>query len=281
MKIGIYAALTADSVPVTVLARELESRGFESLWVPEHTHIPTTGSTPYPGRGPVTRDFARTLDPFVALGAAAGVTERLKLGTGICLLIQRDTIVTAKAVATLDHISGGRVIFGVGGGWNKPEMENHGTEYATRFRKLEEQLQALTAIWTREEAEFHGKYVDFDKNWCYPKPVQKPHPPVVMGGGGPTTFDRVIEFCQGWMPISRGGIAPPELKQRIIELKQRAEDAGRDPASIEVSVYAAPRTADVVEELLEAGAHRCIFHIPTGTAEEVREAAEAGASLMK
>ncbi len=201
---------TDASCPSPISRAPIEERGFDSIWVPEHSHIPTTGSTPYPGRGPVTRDFARTLDPFVALTAAASVTHELKLGTGICLLIQRDTIHTAKTVATLDHLSGGRVLFGVGGGWNKPEMENHGTVYATRFQRLEEQLQALKTIWTEDEPEFHGEHVDFAPMWLWPKPVSQPHPPIFIGGETDHTLRRIAKYADGWLPRVRD----PRLRAR-------------------------------------------------------------------
>ena len=213
MKYGLYLVPTDDYPPITELARAIEERGFDSIWVPEHSHIPTTGSTPYPGRGPVTRDFARTLDPFVALTAAATVTTKLQLGTGICLLIQRDMIHTAKTVATLDHLSRGRVLFGVGGGWNKPEMENHGTDYATRFQRLEEQLQALKTIWTEDEAEYHGTHVDFAPMWLWPKPVSKPHPPIFIGGGGRRTLSLAGREA------NIVGLAPRILKEQRAEPK--------------------------------------------------------------
>ncbi len=277
MKIGIYAALTTDSVPVTVLARELEARGFESLWLPEHTHIPTSGSTPYPGRGPVTRDFARTLDPFVALSAAASVTERLKLGTGICLLIQRDTIVTAKAVATLDQISGGRVIFGVGGGWNKPEMENHGTEYATRFRKLDEQLQALHAIWTREEAEFHGKYVDFGPLWCWPKPVSQPRPPIVIGGETDHTLRRIVKYADGWLPRVRDVARVLEGVQRLREL---ARAAGRPEGALSISAFGVQAREEALKPIRDAGIERAILALAPGSLDDVRRRLDRYAQLI-
>ncbi len=191
-------------MPVTDLARAIEERGFDSIWVPEHSHIPTIGNTPYPGRGPVTRDFARTLDPFVALTAAATVTTTLKLGTGICLLIQRDTIHTAKTVATLDHVSGGRVLFGVGGGWNKPEMENHGTVYATRFQRLEEQLQALKSDLDggRSRVSRRARRLSI-RCGVWPKPVSRPHPPIFIGGETDHTLRRIVKYADGWLPRVR------------------------------------------------------------------------------
>jgi probable F420-dependent oxidoreductase len=281
MRYALIMFPTEYSIQPAELGRLAEEKGFDSVWLPEHTHIPLSRKTPWPGGPELPKEYVHTYDPIVALTAMAGATTTLKLATGIILMPQRDPITTAKELATLDNLSNGRVIVGIGGGWNQDELEDHGVEFRQRFPVLRERVLAMQALWTQEEAEFHGKYVNFDASWAYPKPVQQPHPPVVMGGAGATTFDRVIEFCQGWMPICRGGKAPPELKQRIVELKQRAEDAGRDPASIEVSVYAAPRRDDVVEELLEAGADRCIFHIPTDTSEAVRETVEHAASLMK
>jgi probable F420-dependent oxidoreductase len=265
MKIGLYAPLTDTSLPVTRLAVAVEARGFESLWVPEHSHIPTTGNTPYPGRGPVTRDFARTLDPFIALTAAAAVTTRLRLGTGICLLAQRDTIHTAKAVATLDHVSSGRVLFGVGGGWNRPEMENHGTDYATRFRRLEEQIQALKVIWGADESEFHGEHVDFDPLWCWPKPVTQPHPPIYLGGESEHTLRRVVWLGDGWLPRVRD---PALVLEGIARLRALARDAGRDERSIEISAFGLPPKADAIAPFRDAGIDRAILALAPGSEDE-------------
>ncbi|RPH92068.1 MAG: LLM class F420-dependent oxidoreductase, partial [Lysobacterales bacterium] len=243
MKIGLYAVLTDSTMPVTRLAQAMEARGFESIWVPEHSHIPTVGNTPYPGRGPVTREFARTLDPFVTLTAAAAVTTTLKLATGICLLIQRDTIHTAKTVATLDQVSGGRVLFGVGGGWNRPEMENHGTAYATRFRKLEEQVQALKRVWTEEEPEYHGEFVNFDPMWCWPKPVTNPHPPIYFGGETDHTLRRVVRLGDGWLPRVRD---PQMVLDGIGKLRAMARAAGRAESGIGITAFGLPGTAEAI-----------------------------------
>ncbi len=266
MKIGLYLVLTDASMPVVDLARAIEERGFESIWVPEHSHIPTTGSTPYPGRGPVTRDFARTLDPFVTLAAAASVTTRIKLGTGICLLIQRDTIHTAKTVATLDHLSGGRVLFGVGGGWNKPEMENHGCTYATRFARLEEQLQALKAIWTEDEAQFHGKYVDFDAMWCWPKPVTRPHPPIFIGGETDHTLKRIVKYADGWLPRVRD---PGLVLAGIGRLRAFARDAGRNERSIAISAFGLSAKHETIQPFRDAGVDRAILALTAGSTDDM------------
>ena len=210
MDIGAMMFVTDYSMRPDELARALEERGFESMWVPEHTHIPASRISPWPGGPDLPEMYWHTYDPFVALTAAAAVTTNLKLGTGICLMIERDPITTAKEVASLDLISNGRFIFGIGGGWNAEEMQDHGTNYRRRWRILRENILAMKAIWTEDEPEFHGQYVNFDKCWAWPKPAQKPHPPILMGGDGPTTFDRVLEYCDGWMPISGRAAEGPQ-----------------------------------------------------------------------
>jgi len=221
------------------IARELETRKFESLFVPEHTHIPTSRRSPFAG-GQLPEEYKRTHDPFVALMAAAAATTHLKVGTGICLIIERDTITTAKAVASLDALSNGRFLFGIGGGWNAEEMEHHGTEFKTRFKKLEEQVRAMKEIWTKDAAEFHGRFVNFDPIWSWPKPAQKPHPPVLLGGESGHTLQRVVDFCDGWFPRARNHEA---IMSAFNDLKARAARAGRDMKSISVSVFGAV-TAD-------------------------------------
>ena len=192
MDVGLAHFLTDYGMQPVELARKVEERGFESLFLPEHTHIPASRDTPNPGGGELPPEYSHTLDPFAALAAIAAVTDRIKIGTGVCLVIQRDPIVTAKEVATVDQISGGRFLFGVGAGWNREEMENHGTDYRTRFTRMRESVEAMKAIWTEDEAEYHGKIVDFDPIWCWPKPAQRPHPPVLVGGVGEKVIDRVL-----------------------------------------------------------------------------------------
>ncbi len=264
MEIGVLNFVTDYSMRPAELAVALEERGFESLWVPEHTHIPASRRSPWPGGPDLPREYWHSMDPFVALGAAAAVTTNLKLGTGICLIVERDPIITAKEIATLDMLSNGRFLFGIGGGWNAEEMENHGTNYRRRWRLLRERILAMKAIWTEEEAEFHGEYVNFDRIWSYPKPVQQPHPPIFMGGDGATTFDRVVEFCDGWMPIARGAGQEGVLAEKIVLLRQQAEAAGRDPSSIPVSlcVFGPPRE-DIVPRMADAGVDRLIFFLPS------------------
>jgi probable F420-dependent oxidoreductase len=266
MHFGIAMFATEYAISPSELASEVEQRGFESIWFPEHTHIPASRRTPWPGGGELPREYWHTYDPFISLTAAASATTRLRLGTGICLVIERDPIVTAKEVATLDRLSNGRVIFGIGGGWNVEEMGNHGTEYKWRWRVLRERTLAMKEIWTEDEAEFHGEFVNFDPIWSFPKPVQKPHPPILMGGDGPTTFDRVIEFCDGWMPI---GFRLVNVEEKIAALRRRAEEADRDPSSISVTIFAAKPERKALEDLERAGVERAIFYVPSDGRDKV------------
>jgi len=266
MHLGIAIFPTEYAISPDELASEVEQRGFESIWFPEHTHIPASRRTPWPGGGDLPREYWHTYDPFIALTAAASATTRLRLGTGICLVIERDPIVTAKEVATLDKLSNGRVIFGIGGGWNAEEMENHGTDYKRRWRVLRERALAMKEIWTKDEAEFHGEFVNFDPIWSFPKPVQKPHPPILMGGDGPTTFERVIEFCDGWMPI---GLRLVNVEEKIAALRRRAEEADRDPSSISITIFAANADRIALDGLERAGVERAIFYVPPAGRDKV------------
>ena len=263
MDFGAMMFSTDYSIRPDDLARLLEDRGFESMWVPEHSHIPAERSSPWPGGDDLPQDYWHTYDPFVALTAAAAVTTDLKLGTGICLVIERDPIMLAKEVASVDRLSGGRFIFGIGGGWNREEMANHGTRFRSRWRLLRERILAMKEIWTQEEAEFHGEFVNFDKMWAYPKPVQRPHPPILMGGDGATTFDRVVEFCDGWMPISGRSSEGTSLQEKIVLLRRQAEEAGRDPASINITTFGARPEPDAIARLKAAGVDRAIFGLPS------------------
>ena len=255
MKFGIAIFPTDYAISMTELAPAVEERGFESLWVAEHSHIPTSRATPFAGGGELPKQYWHTLDPFVALTAAATATKTLLVATGVCLVIERDTIHTAKSVASLDHLSGGRFLFGVGGGWNREEMANHGTAFETRWGLLREQIEAMKALWTQDPAEYHGEMVSFDPVWCWPKPVQKPHPPVLLGGNGPRTLQRVVRYADGWMP-NRG-----DWLDRVPELQRMAAEAGRDP--IPVTTYGGFKDdpADV-ERLRDAGIERIIWYVP-------------------
>jgi probable F420-dependent oxidoreductase len=278
MLYGITMFATDYAIRPDELAREIEQRGFESLWLPEHTHIPASRRSPWPGGADLPQEYWHTYDPFVALTAAAAATTKLRVATGICLIIQRDPITTAKEVASLDLLSGGRFLFGIGGGWNAEEMENHGSDFKKRWKVLRERVLAMKEIWTKEEAEFHGEFVNFDKIWSYPKPFQKPHPPVLMGGDGPTTFDRVIEFCDGWIPI---GYRIQGLPEKISELRRRAEQAGRDPRSIPVSIFGAKPDRAAVDSLEELGVERVILMVPPGPRDEVLPRLDQYAAIIR
>jgi probable F420-dependent oxidoreductase len=276
MELGLAIFATDYTIEPARLGRLAEERGFECLLFPEHTHIPVSRETPYPGGGELPREYSHTYDPFVAAGMVATVTERLKVGTGICLVVERDPIVTAKEVATLDRLSRGRVLFGVGAGWNREEMRNHGTDPARRFSMMRERVEAMKAIWTEDEAEYHGDHVDFDPIWCWPKPAQKPHPPVIVGGTGEKVLDRVLTFGDEWMPNRVR--SPEELGTRIAELERRAEEAGRE--RIPVTVFGAKPEADFVERLAAAGVARCVFYLPPSEPSEVERALEARTKLF-
>jgi probable F420-dependent oxidoreductase len=257
MELGLAILLTDYSMQPAQLGSLAEERGFESLFLAEHTHIPVSRETPYPGGEELPREYSHTVDPFVGLAAAAAVTERLKVGTGICLVIQHDPIVLAKEVATLDHVSGGRLLFGVGAGWNKEEMANHGTEPSTRWAVMRERVEAMRAIWTQDEAEYHGRHVDFDSIWSWPKPVQKPHPPVLVGGVGDKVLDRVVAYGDEWIPNRVK--SPEELGERIAELQRRGEAAGRE--RIPVTVFGAKPEQRLLERLQAAGVTRSLFYV--------------------
>jgi probable F420-dependent oxidoreductase len=278
MHVCVYHFPTDYGIAVPELARELEARGFESLFVCEHTHIPVSRRTPFPGGGELPKRYSHTHDPFVALSFAAAATRTLKVGTGICLVPQHDPIATAKAVASLDMLSGGRVMFAMGAGWNAEEMENHGTRYDTRFKVLRERALAMKALWTHEEAEFHGEYVNFDKVWQYPKPVQRPHPPIFLGGETDHTIARVVEFCDGWFPRTRGGFDP---QSAVTRLRTAAQKAGRDPASLSISVFGAPADAAQLATYREAGITRALLEVPDRGRDDVLRILDKITPLVK
>jgi probable F420-dependent oxidoreductase len=253
-------------MPFPALACAAEERGFESLWVAEHSHIPVSRKTPFPGGGELPKMYYDTYDPFVALAAAASVTSRIRLGTGVCLVIQRDPIHTAKEVASLDRLSQGRFLFGVGNGWNLEEMANHGTrEPERRGTLLRERIEAMQRIWTQDQAEYHGAYVDFDPIFAWPKPVQKPHPPIHVGGAWPHAAKRAVKFGQGWIPV---GDAEGAMR-KLPEFRELAAKAGRDPASLEVSVYYCAPDPKLLERMRDAGIARAVFGVPSEGDEKV------------
>jgi probable F420-dependent oxidoreductase len=267
---GVSYFATDETIAPAELARMLEQRGFESLLLTEHTHIPASRETPYPAGEPLPPEYFHTYDPFVGLATAAEATEELRIGTAICLVAQRDPIITANAVASLDRLSGGRFLFGVGAGWNLEEMRNHGTDPAHRFGIMRERIEAMKEIWTSDEAEYHGKYVDFDPIWCWPKPVQQPHPPILVGGNGKTVYDRVLAYGDEWFPNRIG--EDEQMIARIEELQAAAKEAGREP--IPVSVQLAPRDPKRLEAFAQAGMTRAVFMLRAGERSDIERKLE-------
>ncbi|MGI8845116.1 MAG: LLM class F420-dependent oxidoreductase [Thermoleophilaceae bacterium] len=271
------AMFPADyAAPPDEVAVMAEQRGFHCLLFPEHTHIPASRDTPYPAGGDLPDEYRRTLDPFVACTAAAAATTTLLVGTGICLVVERDPIVTAKAAASVDHLSGGRFLFGVGAGWNVEEMANHGTDASRRFGLMRERVEAIKAIWTEEEASYHGSHVDFDRIWSWPKPIQDPHPPVLLGGNGRTVGDRVLAFADEWMPNRVGD--DEKIAARIEKLIRRGRDeAGRD---IAVTLSVAPTEPELIERYERAGVHRCVWYLPPRDPASVERALDRYAAVV-
>jgi probable F420-dependent oxidoreductase len=253
MKFGISTFVTDEGIAPGALARAIEERGFDSLFVAEHTHIPLSRRSPWPRGGELPRRYYRTLDPFITLTAAAATTERLLLGTGVALVVERDPIITAKEVASLDLVSGGRMILGVGVGWNREEMENHGTDPRTRGKLMNERMRAMIEIWTKDEPEFHGQYVDFDPIGIWPKPIQKPYPPIYVGGGS-QAFERIAEFGDAWLA---NGLPPGKLEPMMGELR---EVAGR---GVPVSVFNASSEPENLEAYAQLGVKRVLLGLPT------------------
>ena len=277
MKFGITMFPTDYAIRPDELARAVEAHGFDSLFFPEHTHIPTSRRSPWPGGPELPREYSHTFDPFVALMAAAGATERILLGTGICLVVERDPIVLAKEVASLDFLSGGRAVLGIGAGWNFEEMENHGTDPSVRWGLMRERVEAMKAIWSEDEAEYHGKHVDFDPIWQWPKPLQQPNPPVLIGGDGERTLKRVARYGDGWMPID--GRGRDDYADRIRELNDLAAAAGRGP--IPVSLFGSPPDPARLEVHAKAGVDRVVFLVPPAPASEVLPRLEQRAKLAE
>ncbi len=266
MHVGLSIFPTASSLDPTALGPLIEARGYESVWHPEHTHFPVDRDSAYPGTGDMPPEYVETLDPFVSLAAIAATTERIKLGTAICLIVQRDPITTAKIVSSLDQISRGRVLLGVGLGWNRAEMRNHGTDPKTRTALLGERVEAMRAIWTNDEAEYHGRYVDFDPITQWPKPYQQPHPPVLVGGSGPTVLERVVRYGDAWFPSLVGG-KEEGLDERIAELQRLAAAAGRGP--IPVTINGAPTDGERLARYASWGVERVTFFIPSAGRDEI------------
>ncbi len=278
MHYGVFIFPTDYSIRIDELARAAEERGFESLFVTEHTHIPTSRRSPFAGGGPLPKEYSHTLDPFIGLTAAAAVTKTLKVGTGICLVIEHDPITLAKTIASLDLLSNGRFLFGIGAGWNAEEMENHGTEFKSRFRLLRERILAMKEIWTKDEAQYHGEFVNFDPIWSYPKPAQKPHPAILLGGESGHTLQRVVDFCDGWFPRGRNADA---ILPGLADLKARAARAGRDASKISVSVFGAKAELATLDGYAAAGITRAILRLPSEGRDAVLPLLDQYAKLIR
>ena len=261
MKIGAVMFFTEYSMRPDALARALEERGFESLWVPEHSHIPLSRLSEYPSGGPLIRPYYDIMDPFLVLNAAATVTTTLKIGTGVCLVNQRDPIHLAKAVSTIDQLSDGRFLFGVGNGWNQDEMEDHGTVFASRHKLVRERMEAMKRIWTEDEPEYRGEFVNFAKMNQWPKPRQKPFPPIIVGGAYPYAARRAIRYGNGWIPradrLEKDGVGVV-----IDRFRAMATEAGRDPASLPISIFRVPEQIEQLRFCRSIGVDRIVFSLP-------------------
>jgi probable F420-dependent oxidoreductase len=279
MKIGAVMFFTTDSMRPAPLARALEERGFESLWVPEHTHIPSTRKTAYPAGGGLIRPYYEIMDPFLVLNAAATVTTRLKIGTGIALIVQRDPIVTAKEVSTIDQLSQGRFLFGVGNGWNQDEIENHGTAFKSRHKLARERIEAIKTIWANDEPEYHGEFVKFDKMKQWPKPFQKPHPPIIVGARLEYAAKRAFRYGDGWIP--RDDWLETEGIGAIDKFRKMAADAGRDPASLPISIFRTPDNLDRLKLCRDIAIDRVVFSLPAEKEDKIMPILDRWAELQR
>jgi probable F420-dependent oxidoreductase len=277
MKIATMLYSTDFAMRPDRFAVACEQRGFESIWFPEHTHIPASRKSPFPGGGDLPKDYWHLYDPFIALTAAATATSTIKLGTGVCLITERDPIVTAKEVASLDRISDGRFLFGIGAGWNAEEMENHGTPFKERWKVLEDRIEAMRACWTQENSEYHGKHADFDPIWSWPKPVQRPHPPIVMGAASPWGRERVARYCDGWIPLPA---QMQNIEEELKDLEARLIKHGRKLSDIEISFFWAPEDADELKRFEALGVGRAILACPAESDDDTLKLLDKHAKLM-
>jgi len=262
MDFGALMFFTDYAISATEFAQALEARGFESVWAPEHSHIPTARKSPWPGGGELPKVYCEAMDPFVSLTAAAVATKTLKVATGVCLVQQRDPIQTAKLVASIDQVSGGRFLFGIGGGWNAEEMADHGTEFRTRFKLMRERVDAMKEIWTKTKAEYHGEMVDFPEMMAWPKPVQKPHPPILVGGAFPQAARRAVRYGDGWAPIAGRG-PDGDVDQLLPRFHEMLLEAGRDPQSVPVTLFGITEDADQLARYRDRGIARAIVMLPS------------------
>lgn len=277
MHFGGVVFFTDYSMAAQDLASTLEERGFESIWAAEHSHIPVSRKTPYPGGGDLPKPYYDGMDPFVALTAAACATKTLKLGTGVCLVQQRDAIQTAKLVASIDQVSRGRFLFGIGGGWNQDEMENHGTIYKTRFKRVRESIEAMKEIWTKSKAEYHGEFVNFDPMMAWPKPVQKPHPPIHVGGAFPHGARRAIRYGDGWIPVRLFG----DASEMLPDFHKMMREAGRDPATMEITLMGPSSDPDKLKRLADLGVSRAVAMLPSDSRDKTMVAIDRWTKVMQ
>jgi probable F420-dependent oxidoreductase len=280
MDFGGAMFFTDYSMAADELGRALEERGFESIWAPEHSHIPLSRKTPFPSGGELPRQYYDAMDPFVSLTAAAVVTKTLKLGTGVCLVAQRDPIQTAKLVASLDQVSNGRFLFGVGGGWNAEEMEDHGTEFKTRFKLMRERIEAMKAIWTQDAAEYHGDLVDFPAMAAWPKPVQKPHPPIIVGGMFPVAARRALRYGDGWIPHSRRP-QYDDVTDHLPQFRQMAAEVGRDPTEVPITVWGIAPDLDRLRRYEDQGVARVVVQLAPEKADQTLPLLDRWAALIQ
>jgi probable F420-dependent oxidoreductase len=262
------------------LARALEERGFESVWAPEHSHIPLSRKTPFPGGGDLPKRYYDTMDPFVTLTAAAAATTKLKVGTGVCLVNQRDPIQTAKLVASIDQVSAGRFLFGVGVGWNQDEMESHGTVFETRAKLTRERIEAMKEIWTKSKPEYHGEFVNFDPMMTWPKPVQKPHPPILVGGAFPQGARRALRYGDGWFPVG-GRLLGDDIGELVKRFKQMAAEAGRDPSEVPLSLFGVAEDADRLKRLRDLGFVRVVVSLDSEKDDMILPVLDRWAGLIR
>ena len=280
MKFGASMFFTDYSMAPAELAVALEQRGFDIVWAPEHSHIPVSRKTPFIMGGDLPKRYYDVMDPFVTLTAAAMATKTLKIGTGVCLIAQRDPIQTAKLVASIDQVSGGRFVFGVGNGWNQDEMENHGTVFATRHKLAREKIEAMKAIWTQSKAEYHGEFVNFDPMMTWPKPLQKPHPPIIVGGAFPYSARRAIRYGDGWIPhATRNTYA--EIADMLPEFNKMAQEAKRDPKEIEITVWGPKQEADLMKRYQDLGVSRVVFNLESEKADTIMPVIDSWQKLMR
>jgi probable F420-dependent oxidoreductase len=280
MRIGGAMFFTDYSMSPIDLARALEERGFDSLWVPEHSHIPLSRKSPFPSGGDLPKKYYDVMDPFVVLSAAAAVTRTLLLGTGICLIAQRDPIQTAKQVASIDQVSGGRFLFGIGNGWNEDEMANHGTAFASRHKLARERVEAMKEIWTKSKAEYHGEFVNFDPMMTWPKPVQKPHPPIIVGGAFPFGARRALRYGDGWMP-HRTRSSYADVQALLPKFREMAAEAGRDPASVPITIWGAKENLDLLKRDRDDGVSRLVVSFDSAKADAILPELDRWATLIR